>query len=81
MKAKHIIILLISVLIIVLIIQNLFFTTLKLFFWELKLPLAILILVVLLLGFFIGYLVHSLKSASVRKKQKQQASRESAENK
>ncbi len=81
MKAKHIIILLISILIIILIIQNLFFTTLKLFFWELKLPLAILILVVLLLGFFIGYLVHSLHAAAVKKKQKQSLPKESLNNK
>ncbi|MFO7889123.1 MAG: LapA family protein [bacterium] len=71
MKTKHIIIVFISLLVIILILQNLSYTTLKLFFWELKLPITILIIVVLLLGFFIGYLIHSLHSAAVKKKNKQ----------
>ncbi len=67
MKVKHIIILCLSLLVIILILQNLTFTTLNLFFWELKLPKTILILVVLILGFFIGYIVQSLQTKTSKK--------------
>lgn len=75
MKTKHIIILIISLLLVILILQNLSSTVVKLFFWELNLPLTVLILVVLLLGFFIGYLVHSLQTAAVHKREKQRSSK------
>lgn len=68
MKAKHIIILIIFLLLLILILQNLGVTTLKIFFWELRLPLTILILAVLLLGFLAGYIIQSLQSANKKKK-------------
>jgi uncharacterized integral membrane protein len=68
MKAKHIIILIIFLLVLILILQNLAVTTLNIFFWELRLPRTILILTVLLLGFLAGYIVRSLQSGNKMKK-------------
>lgn len=74
MKAKHIVIVIISLLLVILILQNLSSTVVNLFFWELKLPLTVILLTVLILGFFIGYLIHSLQTAAVKKRDKHNSS-------
>jgi uncharacterized integral membrane protein len=68
MKPKTIVSLIIGVLIAILIIQNTHAVALKIFFWQPEMPLIILIVLVLVVGFIAGYLVKNLAGSVSKKK-------------
>lgn len=63
MKAKTIIILILIALFVIILIQNTQVLTVQLFFWEVSMSRIILICLLMLVGFIIGFLV-----AKVRRK-------------
>jgi uncharacterized integral membrane protein len=59
MNAKIVLMIIAVCLTVVFIIQNVAAVTVRIFFWELSLSLALLIFFVLALGFIIGWFLHS----------------------
>lgn len=57
MKAKTIIVLILIILFIIILIQNTQVTTVQLFFWKISMSRIILICLLMLIGFIIGFLV------------------------
>jgi uncharacterized integral membrane protein len=57
MKTKVVIIILLIVLLIIFVLQNTEIVMVKLFFWELSLPVALLLFVCLAMGLLIGLLI------------------------
>lgn len=56
MKTKQLLILVLAVLLVIVIIQNTGMAAVQLLFWEISMSMIILIVLVALIGFIIGYL-------------------------
>ena len=59
MKPKNIIFLIIIVLVLIILIQNTHVITFQLLFWEISMSLIIFMLLIVLIGFALGYFVHA----------------------
>ena len=57
MKAKNIVILILIILFFIILVQNTNVVTLRLFFWQIGASQIILIPIIMVIGFIIGYLV------------------------
>lgn len=70
MKAKTIIILILIILFAIILIQNTQIVTVQLFFWKLSMSRIILISLLMLVGFIIGFLVAKVGKKRLKQQEK-----------
>jgi uncharacterized integral membrane protein len=75
MKPKIILATVVSILVIIILLQNTQVVTLRLFFWKVSMSQIILISLTLLIGFVIGFIVSTVLNKRSRNKDKPQAER------
>ena len=69
MNLKIILVVIVACLAVVFTIQNVTAVTVRIFFWEISLSLALLIFFILAIGFIIGWFLHSFLAYSKDKKE------------
>lgn len=73
MKAKTIVILVLIVLFLIILLQNMQVVTLRLFFWKIAMSQIILIPLVMLIGFVLGYIVAKVTGNHYRRERSEEA--------
>ncbi|GAC14677.1 LapA family protein [Aliiglaciecola lipolytica] len=65
-KIHHYLIITLLVLAVILILQNIQIMTVQVFFWQISMPRAVLIALMLLIGFIIGFLFKTNKKSALK---------------